>query len=274
MLSVLFAVSWDPEIRGIIVVLCMFLTLCGGTYLVIGTNLGARLGFLISVAAIFGWMAMMGAVWTVYGIGLKGREPTWKPATPISIIRDGTLLSSAEVIDVPIKIAAGASPAEVAATVKKQLEAEQWVRLDDADPRRGQAAASADDIIQNKAKEFAAGEYVTLSVYDRGGERSPKINESLDFLAFRHAPRYALVELAPLLPQRAEPARAPAKPVIDSSQPHRYLLMIRDLGTKRQPAIFITLGSSLIFGILCLLLHRRDRFVLANATGELNSAKV
>jgi hypothetical protein len=50
--------------------------------------------------------------------------------------------------------------------------------------------------------------------------------------------------------------------------------MIRDLGTKRQPAIFITLGSSLIFAILCWLLHRRDRFVLANATGELNSAKV
>jgi len=274
MLSALFAVSWDPEIRGIIVVLCMFLTLCGGTYLVIGTNLGARLGVLISVAALFGWMAMMGAVWTVYGIGLKGREPTWKPATPISIIRDGTLLSNAEVIDGPIKVAAGSSPAEVAATVKKQLEAEEWVRLDDADPRRGQAAASADDIIQNRAKEFAAGEYVTLSVYDRGGERSPKINDSLDFLAFRHAPRYALVELAPLLPQRAEPARAPAKPDIDSSQPHRYLLMIRDLGTKRQPAIFITLGSSLIFAILCWLLHRRDRFVLANATGELNSAKV
>lgn len=274
MLSALFAVSWDPEIRGIIVVLCMFLTLCGGTYLVIGTNLGARLGVLISVAALFGWMAMMGAVWTVYGIGLKGREPTWKPATPISIIRDGTLLSSAEVIDGPIKVAAGASPAEIAATVKKQLEAEEWVRLDDADPRRGQAAASADDIIQNRAKEFAAGEYVTLSVYDRGGERSPKINDSLDFLAFRHAPRYALVELAPLLPQRAEPARAPAKPVIDSSQPHRYLLMIRDLGSKRQPAIFITLGSSLIFAILCWLLHRRDRFVMENATGELNPAKV
>lgn len=274
MLSVLFAVSWDPEIRGIIVVLCMFLVLCGGTYLVIGTNLGARLGVLVSVAALFGWMAMMGAVWWVYGIGLKGREPTWKPATPISIIRDGTLLSNAEVIDVAIKVAAGASPAEVAATVKKQLEAEEWVRLDDADPRRGQAAASADDIIQNKSKEFAAGEYLTLSVYDRGGERSPKINDSLDFLAFFHAPRYALVEIAPLLPQRAEPARAPAKPVIDSSQPHRYLLMVRDLGSKRQPAIFITLGSSLIFGILCWLLHRRDRFVLANATGELNPAKV
>ncbi|MEY5152798.1 MAG: hypothetical protein RLZZ551_1347, partial [Actinomycetota bacterium] len=55
---------------------------------------------------------------------------------------------------------------------------------------------------------------------------------------------------------------------------HRYLLMVRDLGSKRQPAMFITIGSSLIFGILCWLLHRRDRFVSANATGELNSAKV
>jgi len=274
MLSALFAISWDPNIRGIIVVLCMFLTLCGGTYLVIGTNLGARLGILVSVAALFGWLATMGSIWMVYGIGLKGREPTWKPANPISIIRDGTYLNSAEVIDVPIKVAADASPTEVAATVKKQLEAEKWVRLDDANPRRGQAAASADDIIQNKAKEFAAGEYLTLSVYDRGGERSPKINESLDFLAFFHKPHYALVEFAPLLPQRAEPGRAPAKPVIDSSQPHRYLLMVRDLGSKRQPAMFITIGSSLIFGILCWLLHRRDRFVSANATGELNSAKV
>lgn len=124
MLSALFAISWDPNIRGIIVVLCMFLTLCGGTYLVIGTNLGARLGILVSVAALFGWLATMGAIWMVYGIGLKGREPTWKPANPISIIRDGTYLNSAEVIDVPIKVAAGSSPAEVAATVKKQLEAE------------------------------------------------------------------------------------------------------------------------------------------------------
>jgi len=30
----------------------------------------------------------------------------------------------------------------------------------------------------------------------------------------------------------------------------------------------------LIFAILCWLLHRRDRFVMENATGELNPAKV
>ncbi len=274
MLSSLVAIGWDPGIRGAIVVFIMAAVLIGGTYLVIGTNLGARLGVLVSLAALFGWMAMMGAIWWVYGIGLKGPEPTWRPAEPIAIIRDGRLLDRAEALATSVKIDEQASPRVVAAAVAKQLAAEEWIRLEESDPRRGQAVAAADDIIQNKAKEFAVGEYAPIAVYDRGGERRPKINESLDFLAFLHAPRYALVEFAPLLEQRTEPGRAPAKPVIDEAQPHRYLLMIRDLGAKRRPAALITIGSSLIFAILCWLLHRRDRFVAANAAGELNSAKV
>ena len=274
MLSSLVAIGWDPEIRGAIVVFIMAAVLIGGTYLVIGTNLGARLGVLVALAALFGWMATMGAIWWAYGIGLKGPEPTWHPAEPIAIIRDGRLLNRAEALEVPVRIDEQASPQEVAAAVAKQLAAEEWIRLEESDPRRGQAVAAADDIIQNKAKEFAAGEYAPIAVYDRGGERRPKINESVDFLAFFHAPRYALVEFAPLLEQRAEPGRAPAKPVVDEAQPHRYLLMIRDLGSKRRPAALITIGSSIIFAILCWLLHRRDRFVAANAAGELNSAKV
>ena len=63
-----------------------------------------------------------------------------------------------------------------------------------------------------EAEEFAAGEYLSVAVYDRGGERYPKINESLDFIAFFHKPRYALVEVAPVIPQRTEPGRAPARP--------------------------------------------------------------
>ena len=35
--------------------------------------------------------------------------------------------------------------------------------------------------------------------------------ESIDFLAFRHDPRYSIVEIAPLLEQRVEPGRAPAR---------------------------------------------------------------
>jgi hypothetical protein len=47
--------------------------------------------------------------------------------------------------------------------------------------------------------------------------------------------------------------------------------MIRDLGNKRQPAMFITLGSGVIFGLFCVLLHRRDRIVAENR--QLTAAK-
>jgi hypothetical protein len=111
---------------------------------------------------------------------------------------------------------------------------------------------------------YAAGEYEATRVYVRGGERYPKIGDEFDFFAFFHKPSYAVVEIAPLIPQRTEPGRAPARPVIDESQPHQYVVMIRDLGTKRQPAAFITAGSTLIFLLCCWMMHRRDRIVAAN----------
>jgi hypothetical protein len=274
MLSSLLAISWEPEIRGIIVVLIGVVVMMGSVYLILGTNVGARLGILVSLAGLAGWMLLMGVVWWVYGIGLQGTMPSWKPANPVSIIRDGQLLHQAEVLDAPIEVDGAASPNDVAQAAESELVEEGWIKLDEADPRRGQAIASADDILQNQAQEFAAGEYTAVAVYDRGGERGPKIGESLDFIAFFHKPHYALVEVAPLVPQRVEPGRAPARPVIDENQPHRYLLMIRDLGSRRQPAAFITIGSAIVFAILCWLLHRRDRFVRQNVAGELNPAEV
>ena len=42
MLSTLLAISWQPEIRGIVVVLIAVVVLIGGTYLLVGSNVGAR----------------------------------------------------------------------------------------------------------------------------------------------------------------------------------------------------------------------------------------
>ena len=174
----MLAVSWEPELRGYVVVIIAAVVLIGGSYLVVGTNLGARLGFLVVLAGLFGWMAAMGVIWWTY--------------------------------------------------------------------------------------EFGAGEFVSVSVFDRGGERWPKINETLDFFAFFHEPRFALVEVAPIVPQRVEPGRAPARPKIDETQERRYVYMVRDLGNRRQPAMMITLGSLLVFVILCWLLHRRDLILRQN----------
>jgi hypothetical protein len=270
MLSSLLAVSWEPEIRGILVVLVMVGVLIGGTYLIVGTNLGARLGFMVVMAALAGWMMSMGGIWWVYGIGLQGELPSWQPNDPIAIVRDANFMDDAEVLEAPVKVD-GMSSVESSSAVSEQLQAEGWLKLDEADPRRAQAISSADEILQVEAGEFEAGEYIAVDVFDKGGERYPKINDALDFIAFWHAPHYSIVEVAPVIPQRAEPGRAPARPVIDESQPREYVVMIRDLGNKRQPAMFITLGSAVIFGMFCVLLHRRDRIVSENR--QLTAAK-
>lgn len=263
MLSTLLAIDFNPGLRGIVVVLIMFVTLIGGTYLLLGTNVGARLGFLITATAFAGWMMSMAFVWAIYGIGLKGPDPKWLPAEPITIVRDGSLLNRAEVLDAPIDVAGLDAPA-AAEKVSKTLVEDGWTILDESDPRRGQAVASSDEIIQIEAEEFSAGEYISVNVYDKGGERYPKISESLDFFAFFHKARYSIVEVAPLVEQRTEPGRAPARAQIDTTQPHRYVVMIRDLGAKRQPAIFIAIGSGIVFFLLAWVLHRRETLLRGN----------
>jgi len=263
MLSALLAVSWEPEIRGWIIVIISVVVLMGSTYLILGTNLGARLGFLVALTGLAGWMMSMAIIWAIYGIGLKGPEPTWHPSEPITIVRDGSLLNRTEIVEGSSDLK-GLGSADAAKKISDQLVAEGWESLAESNPQRGQAVASADEIIQNEAKEFAAGEYVAVAVYDKGGERFPKLGDSLDFLAFKHKPRYAIVEIAPLVPQRAEPGRAPARAQIDEAQPHRYIVMIRDLGAKRRPAFLIGFGSGLIFFLLCWLLHRREALLRRN----------
>ena len=258
-MNALLGIGWEPELRGILTVLIGVVALCGSVYMLLATNVGVRLGFLVALAGLFGWMMSMGAIWWSYGIGLKGREPSWKPAEPFTIVREGPRLLDADVLDAPVKVDAAASYTELAAATEKAIVDSGWRKLPEDDRGRGQAIAAADEIIQVEAKLYAAGEYEATSVYLRGGDRWPKITDQIDFTAFFHKPRYAVVEFAPLVPQRTEPGRAPARAVIDQSQPHQYVIMIRNLGTKRQPAAFITIGSSIIFLLCCLMLHRRDR---------------
>lgn len=75
----LAAISFDPTIRGILVVVVGTTVLVGSVYAIIATNTGIRAGFLIVLAGLFGWMFLMGTVWWIYGIGLKGRDPSWMP---------------------------------------------------------------------------------------------------------------------------------------------------------------------------------------------------
>ena len=267
-MNAMLALNWEPQLRGIIIIIISVVTLCGSAFLLLGTNVGARLGFLLSIAALSGWMMVLALVWWSFGIGLKGDPPTWEPVRSETILLDPGAINSAGLVNDPVTVADGAPFADQAAAIKSSLDASNWNQLGESEASFGQAAAAAGVLIEEDGT-LKAGQYQVVTVFDKGGDRYPKIGESIDFLAFKHEPHWVVVEVAPLRLQRVEPGRAPARAEIDPGQPHRYVYMIRDLGNLRVPSALIAFGSALMFFPCCYLLHIRDRRVLLNRSGGL-----
>jgi hypothetical protein len=269
----LLAIGWEPELRGLLTVIISVVVLCGSIYLIMATNMGARLAFLVALTGLAGWMVLMGMVWWIYGIGLRGPDPTWQPVPGATVLQDTNALRAAGVLDTVPQIPDNATPEQSSAFIRDQFLAEGWIVLDPASPAFGQAQASAGELLEEE-DAFAAGQFEIVQVFDIGGERYPKINETLDFLAFFHTPHYVVAEAAPLEPVREEPGRAPARPQIDEERQREYVYMVRDLGARRQPPAVLTIGAGVIFLALCYLLHRRDRILRENLDQPLPPATI
>jgi hypothetical protein len=269
----LLAIGWEPELRGLLTVVIGVVILCGSVYMIMATNLGSRLAFLVALTGLAGWMMLMGMVWWIYGIGLRGPDPSWQPVAGSAVLQDADALGSAGVLDPNADVADDATPTESAEIVADTFLEQGWVVLDPASPAFGQSQAAATEILIEE-DAFAAGEFEIVRVFDTGGERYPKINDSLDFLAFFHTPHYVVAEAAAYEPVRTEPGRAPARPQIDENRQREYVYMIRDLGARRQPPAVLTIGGGLVFLALCYLLNRRDRIRRQNLDQPLPPVKV
>ncbi|BAN00719.1 hypothetical protein [Ilumatobacter coccineus] len=265
----LLAIGWEPELRGLLTVIISVVILMGSIYMIMATNMGSRLAFLVAITGLAGWMMLMGATWWIYGIGLRGPDPSWQPVPGQTVLQDTEALRSAGILEEPLAVPDDATFVEEAALVSDVLLDEGYVLLDPASPAFGQAQASA-SVYLEESGAFATGEYAITDIFDIGGERYPRIagRDELDFFAFWHEPHYVVVEAAPYVQVRVEDGRAPVSPTIDDTRQRQYVYMVRDLGARRQPAVVLTIGGGAIFLSLCYLLHRRERILnenLANA---------
>jgi hypothetical protein len=264
--STLLAINWEPEIRGVLITVISIALFCGSIYLLLATNLGARLGFLVALTGLMGWMTLLGIMWMIYGIGLKGPDPSWQSVPGRTVLQDNDALFQAAVFDARVEIPPDSTFTEQADLVADEFHREGWTQLSEDDPAFSQASAAAGEFLEETGA-FAAGEFQAQRVFEVGGERYPMIGD-FDLLAFFHKPHYAVVEVAPLVPVRTEPGRAPPPATVDETRQRQYVYMIRDLGARRQPAFVLTIGAGLIFLTGCWLLHRRDRLVTENRSRE------
>jgi hypothetical protein len=265
MSAALIAINWEPELRGVLTVILGTVAFMGSVYMILGTNIGARLGFLVTLCGLAGWMALMGGIWWIYGIGLKGADPSWVQVPGRTVIQDASDLYQAGVLENRLALTDVDVPADINDVVYDGFVSEEWRVLGESEPAFGQAAASATVFLEEE-DALEPGSFKVTNVFEIGGEAYPKIfgQDALDQVAFFHKPYYTVVEVSPYIPLRTEPGRAPSAPEVDPTQEAQYVYMLRDLGSRREPAALITIGSTIVFLALAWMLHRRDRFVAEN----------
>lgn len=270
-LTMLGAIAWKPEIRGAMVVLLAIAILCGSIYLIVATNTGARLGFVIAFTGLMGWMLIMGITWTIYGIGLKGKEPKWIVSESVS----GELAN---------------------AETERARDLTTWRTLEEGSKVRGDAQAAADEYFRGagvKEQLFGDAEagYVVVAGYDVGGKKSLAVkppcrpqrpstydscwdrvrNRFETLVQIKHPTHYAVIQVQQQKVVEVPLGAKPPEPEADPSKPVVSIVMVRDIGNRRFPPVMVTLFSGVMFAIGAYQLHRRDKLAMA-ARGVLVTA--
>lgn len=303
MTSLLAAMSWDPGFRGILTVAVAVAILCGSVFVILATNNGVRLGFLLALTGFCGWMFVMGIIWSMYGIGWKGSAPTWKVVDVIRSEPDsGEVVSSleeanslplpAELPD-PVKLR-DSDPALLKAypatqrdpnigdlaTVDPELKAKlneqvaPWRVLETSNKYTGETqAVVAEALGPNGQNVFAsAAEYQVIDSFLIGGKTARTDDSTIGRVkwkigsVFNQSPPdfYAAVQLQAVVPQETKPGQAPPTPVRNEKEPVITVVLKRIQGHHlRRNAIGMTILMGVTTAVLCSMLHRRDKLAQA-----------
>jgi hypothetical protein len=265
---------WYPTILGVLVVIAAVGLFCGSIYLLLATNFGARLGFLVAFTGLAGFITLLSLLW-------------WTSATPLNVPKGR--VAQWVVVDQVTDLSKSSVPA--ARNIKTEGH-----KADQTDASNVKAAVDAALVIkasiptapvtpeQNKFAKFEdVTHYLVPNTYLIGGS-----NPQFWKLQFRHTPKYAVAQYCEAAPQPAgRPAAiAPLSPrcATDSAEDvaglgHQpvegYLVLRYDLGSLRVPpfVIFVTSLALFLLGLLCLHWRERDEQEAAAAEAQKESAK-
>ena len=228
---------WNPTILGVLVVLSAVGLFCGSVYLLLSTNLGARLGFLVAAASLTGFMVLLSTLWWTSGnSGIDpphGKSPSWKVVEVVNDPQESKIAAVHDIANQGTK----SDEAELA-NLRPAMDA----ALVHVTPVAGEPAPD-----QPLAQYSSALEYLTdfagFQTFLIGGETKN---------VFWHTPRYAAVQFCPKDPNQPLGQTPRCDPLADK----QYAIMSFDLGSLREPVVFqFWIPSVLLFGLSLLGLH-------------------
>lgn len=272
---------WDPTILGFLTVVAGVVLFCGSTYLLLATNVGARLGFQIAIAALSGIMVLLSLLWLTTATPLtspKGRTPLWNTIPcPDDNKTCGEVASLSEA---PIK-----KIADLANGKTKPITVDQYQSLRsavDAALVTKKVVGEGEAPEQPYARFDVSAKVLTLAPVDAAGLPNKNGTETLkEYIIGGDAPylvklnpKYAAVEFCEKAPQASDTNLnvKPTTPGCDPTKPHKWLLLEYDYGSIRLPNVFYLLGSGSIFAIALYSLHSREKAQRAAAKAALAKA--
>lgn len=227
------------QLRGYAIVFFSVGLFCGSIYLLLATDVGNRMGFLVSFASLTGFLAMLGLIWFTNLTplnALHGPPPHW-------VVK--------EIVDDP-----GQAETEQARTIEQQ-----GVPLDAA--QQGEIKATIDTAVTSEG-EFklfnTASDYVVINAEKVGGGALP---------FFRHRPLHAVMQIQAAKQVDPLPGAAPPPPAADPTKAPKYIVLVRDLGALRQPPIVMTIAFSILFALTLYVMHTAERAEQRQKAGSL-----
>ncbi len=231
------------KLRGYAIVVFSVGLFCGSIYLVLATNLGSRMGFMVSFASLCAFLAMLGLIWFTNLTplnALHGPGPHWKVE---------------EIVD---------NPAQAKTDKVRNIEKDGRL-LDSAE--QGEVKATVDSAVTAEGSEFklftTANDYVVVKADRIGGG-------NLAF--FRHRPLFAVMSIQAAKKVDPLPGAAPPASQADPSKPLKYVVLERDLGALRQPPVVMTVAFTLLFGLSLYVMHNMERSAQKAKTADLEPA--
>ncbi len=258
---------WYPTILGVLVVVSAIGLFIGGTYLLLATNTGARLGFLIVGAALSGMLMLLAALWLTTASPLntlKGRIPGWTATETIG--GDDFARSKIEAIQTigPKNKLGTDETTGVKAAIDALVVIHKSIGGVPADlPNQFQTFESSTDYLVTAAYTTGGEAWLDkTSPYLHLGNIKATTNASFPWVhVTSHAPSYAVAVLCPVdLAAQQVPFGDPIPAAIcDTNKALTTIVLTKDLGSLRFPPFMVMVSSGIMFALFLLGLHWRER---------------
>jgi hypothetical protein len=266
----LAALTWDPQLRGGLIVLVGATILVGSVVLLLFTNLGLRLGVLVAAAGLSGLLLLLNIIWLMAPlgngpIGYKGSNSGWKIE---EIVRGDLVANSA----VPAVTGVPGDP-------NTQFP-NGWTPLPTGNALLASASPASDAALIPPAANAAPGptpkfpppfkttqDYVVVGAWTKGGHNYLvnlagykifwRIRKHQIFV--KHQPHYVVIRVQQALPTVTLAGAAATLPAPDATKPVYSVVMLRDVGSLRLPPFLLGFGALIVFAVTVEKLHSRDK---------------